>query len=228
MLFLYDGKLNDLDLSIAKQIDANPEIILENNIFDAAQILGISASKLTKYCQKIKLKGFKEIKYKIEDEIRSIRYNSDIKTNIDIKRLINPEYYGLIKGASNIVMTCSKIILICDDENYKLGMLLVTELRRLLMIDVVCYYEKQEIDFEYLNHEPVTVFIDESGSFNVRNPNWYRPGNDYIHLTNKQFVPCEGYYPICLENANLKYSFNIKIMVVLTWIKNIKKRRVTK
>lgn len=223
MLFLYDGRLNELDLSIAKQIDANPKIILENNIFDAAQTLGISASKLTKYCQKIKLKGFKEIKYKIKEETKILKYKEDAKVNIDIKTIINPEYYGLIKGASNLIFTSTKIVVIADKENYELGKLVVAELRRLLLIDVVCYYEKQEIDFEYLKQEPLTIFLDEGGNFELHDPNWFRLGNSYIHFTNEHFIPCEGYYPICFGNTNLKYSFNIKIMMVLTWIKNIKK-----
>lgn len=223
MLFLYDGRLNELDLSIAKQIDANPKIILENNIFDAAQVLGISASKLTKYCQKIKLKGFKEIKYKIEEEIKQIKYTNETKVNIDIKKVVNPEYFGLIKGASRLILATSKIVVITDEENYELGKLVVSELRRLLVIDVVCYYEKQEMDFEYLNQEPLTIFLDACGKFKLHNPNWYRPGNSYIHMTNEAFAPCEGYYPISLANTDIKYSFNIKIMIILTWIKNKKK-----
>lgn len=223
MLFLYDGRLNDLDLSIARHIDANPNIILENNIFGAAQILGISASKLTKYCQKIKLKGFKEIKYKIEDELKLKKYAEDTIYNIDIKSLINVEYYNIIIEAARIVSKCEKIIIIVDEENHSLAMLMVTELRKFLAIDVVCYYEKQEFDYEYLSEQPVTIFLDEKGTINLQSAKWYRTGNPYIHLTNRQFVPRENYYPIGLSNASINYSFHVKIVMILTWLKKIDK-----
>lgn len=223
MLFLYDGRLNELDLSIARQIDANPKIILENNIFGAAQILGISASKLTKYCQKIKLKGFKEIKYKIDDEIKKRNYAEELKYNIDIKALINGEYYTLISEAANIILNSSKIIIITDDENYALARLLVSEFRRLLAIDAVCYYQKQEFDFEYLNNAPTTIFLDEYGAINLYEATWYRPGNYYVHITNQMLVPRENYYPISLSNSSINYSFHVKVVMILSWLKKVKK-----
>lgn len=222
MLFLYDGRLNDLNLSIAKQIDANPKIILENNIFGAAQILGISASKLTKYCQKIKLKGFKEIKFKIDDEIRKNKYAEEMKYNIDIKSLINSEYYNLICEASTLILKSSKIIVITDDDNYTLACLMVAEFRRLLAIDVVCYYQKQEFDFEYLYNDPCTIFLDERGSIKLYDATWYRPGNKYVHFTNQMLVPRENYYPVSLTNAELNYTYHVKIVMIIAWLKKIK------
>lgn len=224
MLFLYDGRLNELDLSIAKQIDTNPRIILENNIFDAADILGISPSKLTKYCQKIKLKGFKEIKYKIEDETKSIKYTEELTYNIDIKALISHEYFDLVKEVSALILSSEKIIIIADECNYSLANLLCSELRKLLANDVVCYFEQQEFDFEYLSSKPVTILIDQAGKFDLLSPKWYRIGNPYIHLTNEKLVPRENYYPISLANASLSYSFQIKVVMILAWIKNRRER----
>lgn len=223
MLFLYDGKLNQLDLAIAKEIDANPYIILENNIFVAAEILGISASKLTKYCQKIKLKGFKEIKFKIKQELAEIEYLEQNTNNIDIKSIINYDYHNRIVDLENLLFGCNKLIIVYDSQNTSLAKFIASELRSCLWVDVISYSYNQEFSFEYAKSKPLTMFVDQSGKINLRSAMWYRTGNEYIHLTDELLIPTQNYYPIALAESKLNYSYQIKVVMIVSWIKQIKK-----
>ncbi len=223
MIFLYDGKLNDLDLTIAKQIEADPHLILDNNIFEAAEILGVSASKLTKYCQKVQLKGFKEIKFRVNQELNDSLYIEQSKDTIDIKSIINSEYHNRIPDLELLISNCSKIVLISDSNSQALATFATSELRRGLGIDVVNYTNMQDFSFEYFTDNTLTIFVDQPGTLELTSSMWYRVGNKYLHLTEQELLPAKNYYPINLDNSQLNFSYSIKLVMIIAWIIHKKK-----
>lgn len=220
MVFLYDGKLNDLDVTIAKKIEENPQIILDNNIFDAAAILGISASKLTKYCQKISLHGFKEIKYKIQQyKVNQLYLNENID-QINIKDIINHQFYKRIIDVPPLIRDCEKIIVICDDNGLEFGNYITKELRKALKIDTICYTQSQDFTYEYINSKVLTIILDETGVFDLYNIKWYRLHNNYIQISSQMIEPAEDYYPISFKDANHVLPFDVGVIMLISWFKN--------
>ncbi len=222
MLFLYEGKLNDLDMVIAKAIDANPEIILNNNIFEAAEIIGISASKLTKFCQKINLSGFKEIKYRLEQEIQNDNYMVQSGNEIDLKEVINNQYHHRLIDIPPLINNCTKILVVTNIKKSTLANHIAYELRTALETNVVSYTTNHDFSFEYKDENVLTVFIDKCNEIDVFSCKWYRRGYNYIHLAEKQLPPHENYYPVYVGETELNYPFDIKVLMILSWIKKVK------
>lgn len=217
MLFLYDGNLNALDLMIAKKIEKTPQIISENNIFEAAQILGISASKLTKYCQKINLKGFKEMKYKLSQELEKSLELQPKLDNINIKEIVNDQFHSRLFTMPALLQSAKKIILITDAICHPLASYICYQLRSSLHVDVVVYQYEQDISFEYFSDDVLTILIDKTGDMQNSTSGWYRLGYKYIHITPNVKMYHDDYIPICLNDSMLSYPFDLKVLIIFEW-----------
>lgn len=218
MLFLYNGNLNKLDMLIAKKIENKPQIIIDNNIYGAANEIGISASKLTKYCQKIKLAGFKEMKYKLNQELN---YKVELKRrelNYSLKNIIDTNYYTLANEVRELIRDKNKLIIISNSEKFMLNLYLSQKMRMDLNIDIVSYVDTQNFNFEYLGDKPITLIIDEKNEIDICLASWYHIGLNYIHLTSQALAPTSGYLPLCLRTKVQIYNFDILIMLVIQWV----------
>ncbi len=221
MLFLYEGKLNDLDMVIAKAIDSNPEIIIDNTIFEAADIIGVSASKLTKFCQKINLSGFKEIKFRLEQELQNKKYLTQNVNIINIKSVINIQYHHRIFDVPPLLINAQKIIIVSNSDYYYFARYIAGELRRILKVDCTSYISDQDFSFEYLDEGVLTIFIDEHGKIDCMETKWYRRGNKYVQISMEKLSPQNSFYPICVSDVELDYSFDVKLLIILSWIKSL-------
>ncbi len=225
MTFLYDGKLNVLDTAMAQKIEAMPTIITTNNIFDAAESLGVSASKLTKYCQKINLKGFKEMKYRLIQELEHERYFNTQSTIIKIEDLIKKESYHKLFELPTLINDARKIIILVTEDDLYFGQYITSILRRKLAIDVVVYSFSQDVSHEYLESHVITIMIDRTLSLKTVSNDIYRTGNKYIHIAEQELQVKAGYHPIMpvdFDSANT--SFDVIVLSIFNWLfKQIKK-----
>lgn len=225
MTFLYDGKLNELDLQMAYRIEQNPIIITQNNIYDAAHLLDVSASKLTKYCQKINLSGFKECKYKVTQAVEQQKI-IDPKIDIDIRNVIDDEYQYIISLVPQLFAECQKILIISSSDNSALAYCIARKLRAMIHKDVVTYTFEQNYNFEYIESSVLVLVIDESDLISKTNNEWYRQGQNYIHITNFPLVRQPGYYPLPVGNSRSTIPFDVKVLLISNWFKttSIKKK----
>lgn len=217
MTFLYEGKLNDLDTSIARQIEANPSLIIDNNIFVAADILGISASKLTKYCQKIKLHGFKEIKFRLVQEQKREKNVQLLETKIKIEDLINPEYIFVLTEIPKLINNADKIVLICNSSSLEFAKYLCYKLRK-VSLNVVAYAIDQQCSFEFLSDNVVVILIDSEDELVYNDKRWYRSGHYYLQITTQSNLNHYNYVPIVISNSKSQLPFDVKVMLLFNWL----------
>lgn len=221
MIFLYEGKLNNLDYKIAKQIEKDPTIISQHNIFDAADILGVSPSKLTKYCNKVSLNGFKEMKYKI---IQELDYQENLKMDISdvkINDLFTSATNKNIRNSLDLIREHERIIIVCSSLYRDLGNYISRKLRLHLNINSFCYAMEDDFQVEYLNQEVLTIFIDNNIDIDKKTK-WYRTRQNYIHLTTKPIMPFVGYVPLVSNEPQCSLSYDIRVMIFFEWIINNK------
>lgn len=219
MIFLYEGKLNNLDYKIAKQIEEDPTIISEHNIFDAAEILGVSPSKLTKYCNKVSLKGFKEMKYKI---IQELDYQENIKmdiSDVNINNLFTSATCKNVRNSLDLIKGHDRVLIVCSSSYIELGNYISRKIRMNLNINCFCYTMEDDFQIEYLNQGVLTIFIHNN--INVdKQTKWYRTRQDYIHITTNPIMPFVGYVPLVVDKDKYKLSYEIKVMIFFEWIIN--------
>ncbi len=213
MVFLYEGKLNELDLRIAYLIEQDPTIVSENNIYDAADLLEVSASKLTKYCQKIGLTGFKECKYKITEAIEQQKLINP-QIDLDITKFIDSEYQYVLSLIPNLVAQCQKVLVITSSNNTDLGYYISRKLRAMIHKDVVNYSFEQNYQFEYIATNVLVLLIDENEYIANNDSSWYRQGQNYIHVTNQPIAPQQGYYPLAVGNSKSTMPFDVKVLLI--------------
>lgn len=225
MTFLYDGKLNALDTTMAKKIEAKPSIITTNNIFDAAENLGVSASKLTKYCQKINLKGFKEMKYRLIQELQHERYFQHTTSILRIEDLIKKESYQKLFELPDIINNSRKLIILVNEDDLYFGQHVVNIFRRKLAVNAVVYSFSQTVSHEYLENEVVTILIDRKQTLSSLSKDIYRIGNKYVHITEKTLHIKQGYHPIItIDTEEADTSFDVIVLLIFDWLfKQIKK-----
>lgn len=221
MIFLYEGKLNNLDYKIAKQIEEDPTIISEHNIFDAADILEVSPSKLTKYCNKVSLNGFKEMKFKIIQEL-NYRENSKMDiSDIKINNLFSNATEKNIRTALDLIKDHERVIVICQCQYLELGNYVCRKLRINMDKNIFCYASDDCYQIEYLNENVLTIFIDNEIDVEKKNK-WFRTRQNYIHLTNNPIMPFVGYVPLATDEFKSNLSYEIKIMMFFEWVFNNK------
>lgn len=220
MTFLYEGKLNELDTSIAQMIDSNPKIITDNNIFEASRLLGVSASKLTKYCQKIRLDGFKEIKFKVEQELKREKYQKQDQKEISIEAIIQSRYHSKLDDIPLLINEATKIIIVTSLDNHSLGLYLCLKLREVSRKDVVVYVLDQKFSFEYLEGTVVTILIDEYTQMSPLLSDWFRSGNSYIHIMNEALLQTTNYYPLAVTDENTNLPFDAMVIIIFEWIRS--------
>lgn len=221
MIFLYEGKLNDLDYKIAKQIEENPTIISGHNIFDAADILGISPSKLTKYCNKVSLNGFKEMKYKI---IQELEYQENMKmaiSDVNINNLFTLATSKNVRNSLDLINNSERMIIVCSSQYVDLGNYISRKLRLNLNINCFCYAMDENFQIEYLNQGVITVFLNNNIDEN-RKTKWYRTKQNYIHITTKAIMPFVGYIPLVSDEDRCNLSYEIRVMIFFEWVINNK------
>lgn len=223
MNFLYEGKLNKLDLTIARKIEENPTIITSCTIFEAAELLDVSPSKLTKYCQKIKLKGFKEIKYKLVQDEATQQIEDELSiSEFKIKRLIDKETHQKLLEVPKLLRQSTKIIVVASAANYSLASYISTKLRIYTKRDAVPYINTQNFGFECTDPNVVIIIIDEENEISDFSVSWFRPGNKYIHITKKIAKPVSGYYPLKISKRSRDLPFDAIVILLFRWMaKNI-------
>ncbi|WOO87163.1 hypothetical protein RZE82_08600 [Mollicutes bacterium LVI A0039] len=219
MVFLYEGKLNDLDISIAQRIEKNPEIVTDNNIFRAADILEISASKLTKYCQKIGLKGFKEIKYKLDEElIRTQLQRQADHCDFKITSILDQKNHKHLIAIPKLLASSSKIIIVSNSSFQALTSYLAIKLRLDYHQAAINYTFDQDFSFEYLDDQVLTILVDETSQVTNFSSKWYRPNQNYIHITAKALKQQADYYPLSIINSEIKLPFDAAVMLIFSWL----------
>lgn len=68
----------DLEKEISKYIIKHKKEILNMNIDDLAKILYVSKSAILRFCKKVEVSGFKELKIKLAQELNEVRYDVDV------------------------------------------------------------------------------------------------------------------------------------------------------
>ncbi|MGL4589127.1 MAG: MurR/RpiR family transcriptional regulator [Mycoplasmatales bacterium] len=63
--FLYGTKLSQTEYNISQLIEANISTIIGMSITEIAEFCSVSPSKITKYCKKLGLSGYKELQYEL-------------------------------------------------------------------------------------------------------------------------------------------------------------------
>ncbi len=222
MTFLYDGKLNELDFEIAAKVERNPYIVVNNNIYYAAKNLDISPSKLTKYCQKIKLSGFKEFKFKLQEELYQQNLSDLNFASQNNNQLINE----CIKAATlknlylieeKIIVT-NRVLVVDSDMSSGLARYLCYRLRKTTNKDVIYYDAKQNFSHEFVNQSIVVIVIDAHNQALDTVNNWYRRGHQFFHICSRTEYSQPGYYPILINNANVGLGMTAKVVTILDWI----------
>lgn len=219
MTFLYDGNLNALDTTMAQQIETMPTIITTNNIFDAAEKLGVSASKLTKYCQKINLKGFKEMKYRLIQELQHERYFNNQPEIFKIEELIRKESYQKLFELPSLIEGSRKIIILVTEDDLYFGQYLTNILRRTIAIDAVVYSFSQTVSHEYLEANVLTIIIDRTLVLQSLSNDIYRVGNKYIHIADEALQVKPGYHPITtVDSQASNITFDVIVLSIFNWL----------
>ncbi len=224
MRFLYDGKLNELDYEIAKKIEKNPYIIINNNIYYSAKNLDVSASKLTKYCQKINMAGFKEFKYKLQQELLYIDGVGLPISNVSYSKLVNecvsPATLKNLLYIHDKIKTASRIIVVDAQPENMFSRHLCYSLRRKTNKDVMYYALNQNFSYEFLDQEVVVIIIDPQNIAAEFANAWYRSGHYYFHLCTKSIYSNRNYYPVIIDRVRLHLDLDAKIITILNWISN--------
>lgn len=71
--------LNDLEISIYNYINENPTVVLDLTITDLAKQTHVSTATVSRFCKKLGLKGYPELKLVLENEI--INEESEVKSD---------------------------------------------------------------------------------------------------------------------------------------------------
>ncbi len=224
MTFLYDGKLNGLDFEIAAKIERNPYIIINNNIYYAAKNLDISPSKLTKYCQKIKLSGFKEFKFKLQEELYQQNFNElnfiDQSNNHVINECAKATTIKNLYLVDEKICATNRVLVVDSDMSSGLARYLCYRLRKTTNKDVIYYDTKQNFSHEFVNQSIVVIVIDAHNQALEMVNNWYRRGHKFFHICSRTEYSQPGYYPILINDENVGLSMTAKLVTILDWIVN--------
>lgn len=107
MDFLFKSELTRTQIMIANFIYENSEIVSTSTISQLADLCFVTPSQITKYCQKIELTGFKQLREKLINyninNIKSVdNINVLIEQNIKVLENINyDKFYELIDRVQN-------------------------------------------------------------------------------------------------------------------------------
>lgn len=223
MFFLYDGRLNELDHQIACEIEKNPQFVISHNIYQTAEHIGISPSKLTKYCQKIKLSGYKELKYKIQSSIDQQKYLRQMDTMQDftlITKIIENSTINNLYSLPALIDKCNKIILICDQSDLGLGNYFTYKLRKSLNKDISVYPYTANYQHEYITENVLSIIIDTSQTITKEYLYSNRVGDNYVHYCSTPLNSHINYYPIKFIEGDI--PFDAKLCLIISWISNYK------
>lgn len=225
MFFLYDGKLNDLDLKVAKRIEDNPQYVINHNIYQTAELIGISPSKLTKYCQKIKLSGFKELKYKIQTNIQQVTYlkrSEQMEDFTVLLKFIDLNTIGNLYLIPKLIDECEKILIICGSYDIGLGNYFTLKLRKYIDRPIFTYPVGANYNHEFASGAVLSIVIDTTNTIQDRDIVSLRPTDKYIHFGNTQVSSISNYIPILFTDNGSPMPFDSKLCLVISWIINYK------
>ncbi len=111
--------MNNLDLEILRAILDNEQLILSHSIHEFAERINVSASKITKCCQKMGLSGYKQLKavlqfrskisgenafiilLKIEEIKKELEGLEKDQVNYELFQNKYDEFYQLLSNAEN-------------------------------------------------------------------------------------------------------------------------------
>ncbi len=221
MTFLYNGKLNDLDFKIASFIERNPCFVTNNDIFTIANRIDVSASKITKYCQKIGLTGFKELRYKIAEILKVNALSSDdFSSQLVISDLIQWRSVDNFERCKYLITASKHIAIIATNEQIGLAMYLCQKLRSRYAKDI--FYYEQHVDLENFKTSSDFLFIvlgQTEDFFKQHKAMKMRISRSkIIHLCNEELSLGNYYYPILVDEENWSFSNEIKHFIILTWL----------
>lgn len=223
MNFLYNGKLTKMDLQIARAIEQDPQLVVDCNIHQLAQKLNVSATKITLYCKKINLSGFKEFKYIISQYIYEQNNNKSKVGNINIKDIVSIECYHQLVSIVQLLIDASKIIVVTYSNSLEFANYIARKLKVETKVETSAYLAIQNFSFEYNDVKVLTIFLDEYNQLDLYNIKWYRPESYYIHISTDIQSEKADYYPISFNQMNNQLPFDVAVIISLTTLLNNRK-----
>lgn len=223
MTYLYNGKLNDLDKNIAQQIEDNPYFIVEHNIFQSSDFLGISASKLTKYCQKIGLTGYKELKYKIRSSIDQSKYlaNEDSENSFMlITKFVEEACLTNLFAMPKAISDKKRIIIIAANNYYPLAEYFCKRLRQVSGKDVCVYKVDEDYSQEFRCADALMIVLDDMAhkmNVDVMEDALHCTVN-IVHIAPYSLKMNELYTSIKISNEQYSLPYDTKLFIIITWL----------
>lgn len=204
MEFLFQGELNKIDENIAKILYSERHEIVNKNISEVAEHCNVSPSKITKYCKKIGLDGFKELKYKMV--AYDIMPSSTSQSFLSLRQK-NEEFwdkfdYQKFDEFKQLLLETEKIIFFGKGPSYHLCEFFVPRLRVLLNKEINNYIDDQLIDMEIesSDKEKIVVFLTASSATEIVNKKIKKA---YMNPKNKVIVICENGNDFIYRNSHL-------------------------
>ncbi len=223
MTYLYNGKLNELDKSIAQKIEDDPYFFVDHNIFESSDYLDISASKLTKYCQKIGLTGYKELKYKIRTSIEQSKYlveGDGENSFVLLAKFVDEACLVNLFSLPKLLHEKKRVVIIAGYHHLPLAQYMAKRLRQTSGKDVVAYEIGESYQHEYRSADVIAVVIDdekrkieeemaiEATNYNV----------SIIHIAPYGMKITESYLSIKISEDMHSLPYDAKLFMIISWL----------
>lgn len=207
MEFLFQGKLNKIDENIARILYSERHDIANKNISEVAEHCNVSPSKITKYCKKIGLDGFKELKFKMMtyDVVPSSTSQSFLSLRQKNEEFWEKFDYQKFDEFKQLLLETEKIVFFGKGPSYHLSEFFAPRLRILLNKEVNSYVDDLLMDMELENNakEKVIVFLTASSATDTVNEKIEKA---HRNPKNKVVVICENGNDFIYKNSYLAIS----------------------
>ncbi len=165
MKYLFNQKLTNVEMEIAQYFHHNYQELKDKTISDVANECHVSASKISKYANKIGFSGYKELKYQLLQENNKVVQNKSVEFH---KKQIN-QFFELfnIEQVEQLAMEIKnhqKVILWGDGPSRKVAEYFESRIRIASNTQVVTYSDRQTFNLDLASStETLVIILSVSG-----------------------------------------------------------------